>query len=406
MRARHTAHSLPAFPVYSSAFLSPHQLVLGGGGGASRSGIKNKLRLYRVGDERTLHLLDELELGKDEDAPMSMAANTETNTLVCGINSAMEKLENGQNENCRVYGVEEHKLTPLDTRGTLTAGNVEDYQKVTVLSPDGTLVAVAGGHDLSLLSYPSLTPISQNIQTENAEIYDASFSSTTLVIATTVNLLVYALPKVTEISKTPPSKSKRKGKQKAKPLPELELLQTLDLPSSLGGATGSTFRAARYHPHNDKVLYTVTNTVPLRSRTKKTIPRQAFVCKWSTESWTVDKVRKVGDRGVTCFDVSPNGKLLGFGSSDYTIGLLDANTLSPLVTILKAHEFPPTTLKFNPTSKLLVSGSADNSVRVISVPDSLGSSSWGIVFLILLTLFIILLAIAAQKHFVSGSLKW
>jgi len=46
----------------------------------------------------------------------------------------------------------------------------------------------------------------------------------------------------------------------------------------------------------------------------------------------------------------------------------------PLVTILKAHEFPPTTLKFNPTSKLLVSGSADNSVRVISVPDSLGSS--------------------------------
>jgi len=61
----------------------------------------------------------------------------------------MEKLENGQNENCRVYGVEEHKcasfrskhldlwlepsfyrarLTPLDTRGTLTAGNVEDYQ--------------------------------------------------------------------------------------------------------------------------------------------------------------------------------------------------------------------------------------------------------------------------------------
>ena len=27
------------------------------------------------------------------------------------------------------------------------------------------------------------------------------------------------------------------------------------------------------------------------------------MCKWSTESWTVDKVRKVGDRGVTCFDV-------------------------------------------------------------------------------------------------------
>lgn len=43
MRARHISHSLPAFPVYSSSFLSENELILGGGGGASRSGIKNKL---------------------------------------------------------------------------------------------------------------------------------------------------------------------------------------------------------------------------------------------------------------------------------------------------------------------------------------------------------------------------
>jgi hypothetical protein len=43
MRARHTAHSTPTFPVYSAAFLSPGELVLGGGGGASKTGITNKL---------------------------------------------------------------------------------------------------------------------------------------------------------------------------------------------------------------------------------------------------------------------------------------------------------------------------------------------------------------------------
>lgn len=43
MRPVHAHHALPAFPVYSSAFLSSTQLVLGGGGGAARSGIKNKL---------------------------------------------------------------------------------------------------------------------------------------------------------------------------------------------------------------------------------------------------------------------------------------------------------------------------------------------------------------------------
>ena len=43
MRARHVAHAVPAFPVYSAAFLSPSELLLGGGGGSSKSGIKNKL---------------------------------------------------------------------------------------------------------------------------------------------------------------------------------------------------------------------------------------------------------------------------------------------------------------------------------------------------------------------------
>ncbi|KAF9469044.1 WD40-repeat-containing domain protein [Collybia nuda] len=404
MRARHEPHSLPAFPVYSSSFLSPNELVLGGGGGASRSGIKNKLRLYNVGTTLSLELIDELELEKGEDAPMSMAAHTKTNTLVCGINSTEERLLKGENENCRIFSVKEHKLGFVSAQGTLPSGDLDDYQKVTVLSSDGTLLAVAGGHDLSLLSYPSLTPIASPIHTGN-EIYDTTFSRTTLVIATTLNLLVYALPLPPTASQTPsPTKGKGKGKGKKttsviqqSPL-ALKLLHTVEIPASIGGGAEGTFRAARYHPSDGKFMYTVINTSSPRTRKTKTPSRQAFVCRWNTESWTVDKVRKVGDRGLTCFDVSEDGRFLGFGSSDLTIGLLDANTLSPLVTILKAHEFPPTTIAFNPTSSLLVSGSADNSVRVVSVPQSTGGSSWGVFVLIFLTLLVIILAVAAQKY--------
>ena len=43
MRAKHTKHDLPAFPVYSSAFLSDTELVIGGGGGQAKTGIKNRL---------------------------------------------------------------------------------------------------------------------------------------------------------------------------------------------------------------------------------------------------------------------------------------------------------------------------------------------------------------------------
>ena len=43
MRTQHTTHQLPAFPVYCSAWISEDKLVLGGGGGASKTGVKNKL---------------------------------------------------------------------------------------------------------------------------------------------------------------------------------------------------------------------------------------------------------------------------------------------------------------------------------------------------------------------------
>lgn len=91
MRARHTAHNIPAFPIYSSAFLGPDKFVLGGGGGSSKSGIKNKLarrrlitystdwtlqKLYKVDEQRNIDLIDESELQVGEDAPMSMSADT------------------------------------------------------------------------------------------------------------------------------------------------------------------------------------------------------------------------------------------------------------------------------------------------------------------------------------------
>jgi len=43
MRPRHTQHSLSGFPIHSVAFVAPNDIVIGGGGGSSKSGVKNKL---------------------------------------------------------------------------------------------------------------------------------------------------------------------------------------------------------------------------------------------------------------------------------------------------------------------------------------------------------------------------
>ncbi|KAH9071675.1 WD40 repeat-like protein [Lactarius deliciosus] len=388
MRARHTAHSTPSFPVYSAAFLSPTELVLGGGGGTSKTGIKNKLRLYHVDEFLTLKLANELQLENGEDAPMSMAAHPDGSSFVCGINSSAEIVAKGENLNCRVYAVDDDdKIEFISSVGTLGKDDPEDFQKVTVFSPDGAYLVVAGCSELSMLTVPEL--VSTHTHVDKGEIYDAAFSETTLVVATTLNLLVYSLL------------GSKKGKEKENAVLKLENPTVIERPKLPGGETG-TFRVAKFHPHDSGIFYTAINTTPARGA--KASQRIAYLVRWNTDGWKVDRIRKVGVKGLTAFDLSDNGKWIAYGSSDCSVGLLDAFTLAPLLRILKSHEFPPTVLKFNPTSRLLVSGSADNTVRLIAIPEGLGdNASWSYTITVIIAIFCVLFAVALQL-FIRGTI--
>lgn len=409
MRAQHTTHSLPAFPIYSCAFISDDLLVAGGGGGASRSGIKNKLRLFRISVKRQLESLAEFELDKDEDAPMSMAAHIESRTIVCGINSAVAKLQKGENENCRKFLIDsgdEFKFTLLGTRGTISPGNTEDYQRLSVLSNDAQFVAVGSERELTLLSYEGLSPVTRPILVSKGEIYDVTLSATHLILATSVNLLVYALP----------ATLRSRGKEKnaiidnlhtpIDSLPDLQLVKTLDVPtiSSIPVGATVTFRASRLHPSDVNLFYSVINVTLPRAPKAKTAKKQAYILKWRVSaaddvsfSAILEGSRKISEGSLTCFDVSPNGKLLAFGVSDYSLGILDANSLAPLLSILKAHEFPITALRFNPSSKLLVSGGVDSSMRIVAIPEKFGGLSWSVTILIMFAILGVILAVMLSR---------
>ncbi|EIM88128.1 WD40 repeat-like protein [Stereum hirsutum FP-91666 SS1] len=402
MRARHVAHALASFPVYSAAFLSPYELVLGGGGGTTKSGIKNKLRLYAMDETLNLKLVDETELGSGEDAPMSMAAHPEERKVVCGVNSAVDKVQKGENQNCRFYNIERMRLKFDTMRGTLSMKDEEDYQRVTAFSPDGRYLAVAGTQELTVFTFPELKPTS--IRLDKGEIYDVSFSDSLLVVTTKLNLLVYSLPS----SPSPPSSNSEKGKSKetstssdADPAP-YTLLLTIASPKLPGAGPDAiaSFRASAFHPLEPRVFYTVLNATLPRKKGVKTAPKRAYIVKWhvNADGWKADRVRKVGDKGVASFDISPNGKWIAFGSSDCSVGVLDSWTLVPLLTILKAHELPSTMLRFNPSSSLLVSGSADSTVRVVSIPNGLGDSSWPTVLIVIMGVFAVLFAIVLQMY--------
>lgn len=69
-------------------------------------------RLYRIESDKVITQVDELELEKGEDAPMSMAAHAESKAIVCGINSSEEALKDSSNQNCRRFTVEDGKYVP------------------------------------------------------------------------------------------------------------------------------------------------------------------------------------------------------------------------------------------------------------------------------------------------------
>jgi len=72
----------------------------------------------------------------------------------------------------------------------------------------------------------------------------------------------------------------------------------------------------------------------IRSRKPAAGEKKSLVSKWDTKTWKLLSTRTVSQRPITAFDISNDGTLLAYGSSDLSVGVLDAKTLrvSPSLT--------------------------------------------------------------------------
>ncbi|KAL7420728.1 hypothetical protein Q5752_004679 [Cryptotrichosporon argae] len=401
-RTQHHAHATPSFPVYCLAWAADDALVLGGGGGPSRSGIDNKLKLANVSpDGRQLTYINELTLSRDEDAPMTLAVDRAGKRLVTGINAARVALEQGENAQCRVYTYEADQLAFARAAQTIAAdwaGNFDDYpyQKLTALAPDAALVAVGTTDNaVALLSLPALARVPAAFDVDG-ELVDLSFSGPHggwLAVATTSKVVIYTVAvdgeKVdVKLAHTvvPPDTSLA--------FRSARLVGAADGPALV--AVLNSARRGRGAPTKSYVAHfargpggTASGETALRGKTEGQGEGEGKA-EGNGGPWRLVAKREVGNKPVTVCDVSEDGRLVAYGCSDLSLGILDAQTLAPLLKILHAHSFPPTALKFNPAASLLVSASADNTVRVVVVPSAFGAWSPA-----LLALVIALLAVLA-----------
>ncbi|KAF9436548.1 hypothetical protein BGZ76_003636 [Entomortierella beljakovae] len=340
-------------PIFGAQFTIDDNLIIAGGGGASRTGVQNKIIIYKINTaSQTLDTLVEKILSRDEDAPMSICAHPEEPALVCGINSEISKIEKGENENCR-------------SKGTLVSRDQEDYQRVVRFNSDGSLLATGGTDGVfAIIKYPSLVAAFPITQFKGHSILDLDFSEDGehIAVVSTQNLWIVSAKtgRVLEVI-TNPVLNKRKVFE---------------------------FRKCRFGTGMyANVLYTVVNGG------KNSRP---FICMWNTATWTRIRTLTVGAKPVTALAISHDGRLLALGSADLSIRICSSKTLKVLMTVPKAHDFPVTGLAFNKDSTVLVSGSVDTTCRVVAIPKTFPTNNTFAILVI--SLMFLFLAVLIQLY--------
>lgn len=452
-RTKHYSHPTPAFPVYCLGWADDTTLLLGGGGGASRTGVLNKIKHCRVssdGSKLTQEAEQQFEPG--EDAPNSMAVDREQKIVVTGVNAAESSIKAnpfGGNVHVRTFGYGGGSFETLGGVQTITdewKGQDEyPYQKITVLNHTSTLLAIGTTNNrVSIVTFPNLERLGEDIVIDEnqGELVSVDWSVDGGWLAVTsekaIKLFSISLP-ISSAEKSSSSSSSSSTASSHRHHPTWHFRQTI-FPPSLDIAP-VTFKSARFSRLPSTTLkhlmiHTILNSNPPKKVSGRKqgkgsggfsakAQKKAFACNFAlvkpkeaknsvsegtTEKkddgfdggelgkWDIVARRELGTKPVTVMDVSADGLLIAYAFSDYSLVILDSLTLAPLLKILHAHSFAITDLAFNPSATLLASAGADNTVRVVVVPDNFGGSAAWTVLGMILAAILALVVWYIQKH--------
>lgn len=135
------------YPLYGCDFdpQDPNRLFVGGGGGATKSGVGNKITLLEVSSLDKLEPAGEVTLSGNEDNVANLVAGQrkgKATLLYAGINSSPDDLKKEKNEHFRVFSVEPPKakavlgarITELSRTQLFTTADSDTYQRLLKLS--------------------------------------------------------------------------------------------------------------------------------------------------------------------------------------------------------------------------------------------------------------------------------
>ncbi|KAJ9094458.1 hypothetical protein QFC21_005997 [Naganishia friedmannii] len=400
-RTTHHSHPTPAFPVFCMAFTDDESLLLGGGGGASRTGIVNKLKLFAVDKGgKKFEGVKEYIFEKGADSPNTLAVDPSKHTVLNASNSLLAIAAtnyDGTFSAVTVFTYPDLEVVEKDVLRSKggSGGEVVDLD----WSGDGAWLAITtpSGIDLYSVSLPKSTELADEKSTTAEAMSDITFRQTILPPSLDLNPVVFRSARFARTQPLPVGSSSQISATLHC------ILNSKSQPKTRSRSSGKRAQSTE-KAFACNLSLVKPKPSPVADRADRTGEKDDVAEPKGSDDkavdqelgkWDVVARRDVGNKPVTALELSTDGKLLAYASSDLSIGILDARTLTPLLKILHAHSFPTTALAFNPSGTLLASSSADNTVRLIVVPESFGSSSTMILSLVI-ALLLLLIALYIQ----------
>ena len=385
------------FPIYALSYHAPTcTLILGGGGGPSRSGIPNGFLVLRIVESGKSFKAEEVgELRTGDEAVMSLSLYDDKTDclLVAGVNDRcwLLEFESGASQNDgRVSSIvkalnsgQSPKLTgattaPLNLLRTIqsdSSPNDDGYLRVTRFTAMGRSF-LAAGSDGSVREWavPEMRLLSK-VETEG-EILDTDKTDSFMALVTSAGT-IQLKPKDAETIHLKPSDS-------------------------------FIYKLVRFHKN---FLVAVENFKPSPSASKKSKKNPRLVI------YNLDQLQKSKQnlkpfkcqtlpitKNCTCIHL--NSDHLAFGFADGSLLVLSfTNPSMAFLTRKEAHPFPVTGLAVDLTKNILISSSADGQILISQIPSkpvSTSSSSSTFLFLLVISLLVLLLAVLSQNF----DFKW
>jgi prolactin regulatory element-binding protein len=97
------------WPVYSLSFLPSGDMLVGGGGGPTATGVKNSVGLYKVDPKSNISEVSQHVFSNQEDGCMSLCVHPKDKAFIAGVNCSKEDVDDDRNLNARIFLIQKSK---------------------------------------------------------------------------------------------------------------------------------------------------------------------------------------------------------------------------------------------------------------------------------------------------------